>query len=289
MNKLIFTSLIALLSFTAMAQDKKVAVFDPAGNADNAVKEIIREMISSVVVNTNGYEVLERQLINRVLEEHRLQIGGLVDDSQVVEMGKLMGANVAFVTSVTGLGSNFFISVKMIDVQTARIEKQNTGQSQRGMDDLINVVQTVVGSMVGPVSAPPPLTGEPAIIHLYRPRRALTILSVQYDVVLDNASIGRTANNWKTTVTVSEFGAKTLSATIEGRKAEVNLNILPGGVYYVRCDTSSEIVDTGRTRSSTDRAGRIVTAAITNTLYTPTLQLVDKSIGETEFNAIVVR
>jgi hypothetical protein len=35
MRKVIITSVIALIiSFVAMAEDRKVAVFDPAGNAD---------------------------------------------------------------------------------------------------------------------------------------------------------------------------------------------------------------------------------------------------------------
>ena len=94
MKRLIITSVIALLGFTVMAQEeKKVAVFDPAGSADDNIKEIVREVISSVVVNTGGYTVLERQLIDKVLAENRFQAGGMVDDSQIVEMGKLMGAN----------------------------------------------------------------------------------------------------------------------------------------------------------------------------------------------------
>ena len=131
----------------AMGQDKKVAVFDPAGSVDNTLKEIVREEISSIIVNTGGYAVLERQLINKVLEENKFQMGGLVDDSQISEVGKKMGANLVFVTNITPLGSNFYISCKMIDVQTGRIEMQKTTQTQKGASDLISVVQTVVKQM----------------------------------------------------------------------------------------------------------------------------------------------
>jgi len=150
MQKAVILSIVALLlNVTAMAQDRKVAIFDPAGNVDNSIKEIIREEISSIIVNTGGYTVLERQLIDRVLEENRFQAGGLVDDSQVSEIGKRMGANLVVVTNITALGNaNYYISCKIIDVQTARIEKQKTAQSSRNVSDLITVVQKAVTEML---------------------------------------------------------------------------------------------------------------------------------------------
>jgi hypothetical protein len=172
MHKIVITSILGiLLSFTAMAQDKKVAVFDPAGKVDENTLEIVREEISSIIVNTAGYTVLERQLINKVLEENKFQQGSLVDDAQISEIGKRMGANYVFVTNITLMGDGiYYISCKMIDVLTARIEKQKTGQTtqkasnfsfknlltkdktkqssnNKSSDDLITVVQRIVKEM----------------------------------------------------------------------------------------------------------------------------------------------
>jgi hypothetical protein len=149
MKKVIITNVIVLLlSLTAMAQDKKVAVFDPAGSVDMSVKEIVREEISSIVVNTVGYTVLERQLIEKVLEENKFQMGGLVDNSEISEIGKRMGADFVFVSNITIIdGKNFHISCKMIDVLTARIEMQKTGQASKKTSELIIAVQKMVKEM----------------------------------------------------------------------------------------------------------------------------------------------
>ena len=148
MQRIIITAVIALFCLAAMAQeDRKVAIFDPAGNVDNSIREIVREEISSIIVNVGGYMVLERQLIDRVLAENRFQQGGLVDDSQASEMGRIMGANLVIVTSITMLGANYHISCKLIDVETARIERQRTVQTQRGTGDLIIVAQSMVREM----------------------------------------------------------------------------------------------------------------------------------------------
>ena len=151
MQKIIITAVIVLLGLVATAQNKKVAVFDPAGKVDEVIKEIVREEISTIIVNASGYTVLERSLISKVLEESKFQQSGLVNEKQVSAMGKHMGASSVFVSSITKMSNsnNYYISCKMIDVQTARIEMQKTAQTQRDMDDLIVVVQKMVREMLG--------------------------------------------------------------------------------------------------------------------------------------------
>ena len=132
---------------------------------------------------------------------------------------------------------------------------------------------------------------QPATLHIYRPRNRNTIGGIlgivpRYDILLDNVVVGNTNSNWKTTVTVTSMGTKTAFANIEGRTADLQISFEPGGVYYLRSDISSRTVDTGRTRTTTDKNGRTSTTRITEIQHTPTLQLVDKSIGEREFEAI---
>ena len=131
---------------------------------------------------------------------------------------------------------------------------------------------------------------QPATLHIYRKRKPLDILPRRYDIHLDNTVVGNSTNNWKTTVTVKPpLGTKTVSATIDGRQAEVQINFEPGGVYYVRSDVDSKNVDTGQTKTTTDKNGKTTTSAVKELQQTPILQSVDKSVGESEFNAIVVK
>ena len=152
MKKIVFLTVLATIAFVniqfAYSQGKKVAVFDPAGSMNTSLREIVREEISNIIVNLKSYTVLERQLINKVLEENKFQMGGLVDDGQVGEMGKRMGADYVFVTSITGLGSNnFYLSFKMIEVQTARIEWQKTGRTTKGENEVIDLTNKLVKEM----------------------------------------------------------------------------------------------------------------------------------------------
>jgi hypothetical protein len=126
-------------------KDKKVAVFDPIGSVDYSIKEIIREEISSIIVGTSGYTVLERRVMNEILKEYEFKF----EDSQITEIGARMGANLVFVSNIVITGDgNYYISCKLINVFNDRIEKQKTGQTVRGNDDLIVLVKRMVSEML---------------------------------------------------------------------------------------------------------------------------------------------
>ena len=150
LNVLYSFVMLLFIAVSAFAQnERKVAVFDPIGTVDKVLLEVVREEISSVVVNRSGYTVLERQLTNKVLEENKFQESGLVDNEQVSEIGRLVGADYVFVTTISALGTNFYISCKMIEVATARIDKQFTGTSTDGMNDIPQTTQYIVRRLFG--------------------------------------------------------------------------------------------------------------------------------------------
>ena len=156
LNALYSIVMLLFIAVSAFAQkERKVAVFDPVGTLDKALLEIVREEISSAVVNISGYTVLERQLINKVLEENSFQESGLVSDEQVSNIGKLMGADYVFVTTMSFLGANYYISCKMIEVASARIDRQSTGTTANGMNDIPQTTQNIVKRLFeGQVSQP---------------------------------------------------------------------------------------------------------------------------------------
>ena len=164
----IFTIAVSLLlSVSAIAQDRRVAVFDPAGDVPTFIREIVREEISNVVVNTAGYTVLERALIQQVLQEDQFQASGLVDDAQVSEIGRRMGANLAFITNIAQMtNGNFHISARLIDVETARVERQQTIQTVRRDADLTSVVTQLARQMLTET--------EPVVIVTLAPEDMLT-------------------------------------------------------------------------------------------------------------------
>jgi hypothetical protein len=145
MKRVSILVLAIMCASVVCGRDRKVAVFDPTGSVDYTTKEIIREEISSVVVSTSGYTLLARQLINEVLKEYEFQI----EESRISEIGMRMGANLVLVSNLVIMGDeNYYISCKLINVFTDRVEKQQTGQTNRGSEDLIALVRKMVNEML---------------------------------------------------------------------------------------------------------------------------------------------
>ncbi len=136
MKKIILALMCLYITNLSWGQEK-VAIFNPAGEVNNSIKTIIREELSSAVVSSNNYTVLERALIDKVLEESKFQMSGQVDDNQIGELGKKMGADYVCIASITPMGNNFYLSFKLVSVTTAKVERQKTGMTQRGGNELM--------------------------------------------------------------------------------------------------------------------------------------------------------
>lgn len=128
MKKLISIIIIILVAANVAAKDKmRIAVFEPTVSGteiDSGTKIAIREIISSIIVNTDEYNLVERSMLERVMQEQEFSNSGIVDDTQATEIGKLAGANKVIVSIITKTGGRNMLSIKLIDVKTAAVEKQ---------------------------------------------------------------------------------------------------------------------------------------------------------------------
>ena len=170
--KLLWYSLfIFLFSLPAIAQDnrQRIAVFDPitnfsssqkrnpisnvfdtmpqGPNIDAGTKIAIREIISSTVVNIGKHNIVERSLLEKVIEEQSFSNSGIVDENQATEIGKLAGANKIIVSIVTTTGGRYMLSIKLIDVKTASVEKQQV-KVITSVEQLLNVIEPMTYKLI---------------------------------------------------------------------------------------------------------------------------------------------
>ncbi len=145
---LFFIVFISCLPSVFAQENKRVAILNPDGQISDGIKNIVREEISNVIVNSSTYSVVERTMIDKVFAEAKFQSEGLVDNSQISELGKMMGADLVCYGSVVSLGYNFYISLKMVNVTTGKVILQSTGTTKHGMDDLISESRIIVNKMI---------------------------------------------------------------------------------------------------------------------------------------------
>ncbi|MDR1347956.1 MAG: CsgG/HfaB family protein [Prevotellaceae bacterium] len=155
---IIFLCLFALVpKLLLWAQETKlrVAVFDTSisgKGVDEGSGVIIREMVSAVIVNTDKYIIIERSLIDKIINEQKFSNSGVVDDSQATELGKLAGASKVVLSVLSYSGDRGLLSLKIIDVESASIESQKMKMVKQS--EIFDIITPLAMELIGEKPAP---------------------------------------------------------------------------------------------------------------------------------------
>ena len=143
MNKFSIIFLFLFLSmFYLFSQEKtKVAVlnFVPKG-IDLTLTEAIVENIITALIDTKKYEVIERNQIDKIMTELKLQNSDDFNDNLRETLGNLYGVKMVILGSVTKIGSNLTINIRGVSVSTgsAQFAKNITTTDENEVPELIN-------------------------------------------------------------------------------------------------------------------------------------------------------
>lgn len=100
-QKVYFNSLIS--SFSIPSNIKILAIISNAESEEYriATSNAI-DKLTSIILSLNYFTIVEREKINKVLAEQAFMYSGFVNEEQVVELGKILGADAVILTGVNG-------------------------------------------------------------------------------------------------------------------------------------------------------------------------------------------
>ena len=102
----------------------KTAVVEFTERGDLRIKDagaIIAEWMTTSLDETGAFEVYERLSLAKLMEEHQLEMSGLMDDDTIAEIGRIHGVQAIITGSVLKFGDIISVTAKVIDVETAKI------------------------------------------------------------------------------------------------------------------------------------------------------------------------
>src|SRR5688572_3584039 len=101
---------------TAPSQGITVAVLDFSASDANTPQlgSIIGQTLSVMLSNDAAFRLVDRTTIDAVLREQELNLSGLVETTQAIKVGKLVGARIIVVGKAFQLGQKLFITAKLI-------------------------------------------------------------------------------------------------------------------------------------------------------------------------------
>lgn len=130
MKKITGVLLVGLLLLCPTAaspeyEKTKIAVLDfelkGHGYETDDMGEIVAEWFITAFVKEGRFDVIERGMLNKILEEQKLSISGIIDEGTATRIGKLLGVKVIISGSVLKLINALEVNARIIDVETASI------------------------------------------------------------------------------------------------------------------------------------------------------------------------
>lgn len=102
----------------------RVAVVDFAdleGNVRYFDKFIAEQFSVALSGSGKGFRVIERNHLNSLIKEHKLSATGMIDSATAMKLGKIAGADALVTGTLTPIGDNVQLIVKVLDANTADI------------------------------------------------------------------------------------------------------------------------------------------------------------------------
>lgn len=119
---------IALLFLVASASAEyrktKIAVLDFQQNGifqTPDVGKIVAEWFTTALVETGRFDIIERRLLQQLLDEQKMGQSGLIDPTSASRLGKVLGVSTVVSGTVQNYDGNYEINARLINVESGAI------------------------------------------------------------------------------------------------------------------------------------------------------------------------
>jgi curli biogenesis system outer membrane secretion channel CsgG len=112
-----------------------------------AVSNAVRE----ILLKSGHYRVLDRSAMDKILSEQEFQHSGRCDDMVcVVKIGKILAVQKMVGGDVAKLGRSYRITLQIVDVETASVDKISSEGCTCPEDQLFQVAETAAKRLLLP-------------------------------------------------------------------------------------------------------------------------------------------
>ncbi|MDR0605790.1 MAG: penicillin-binding protein activator LpoB [Bacteroidales bacterium] len=138
---IVFIMLLISISYAHGQEKKRVAVAPATGNAEVGVQNALTEALFEAVANSEKYILLERANFDQIKKELSLQQSGFVDDEQIVELGRLAGAELVLISSINIVNNNCLINYRLVDILTGTV--LNRAKKTANFGTILEVINAI--------------------------------------------------------------------------------------------------------------------------------------------------
>jgi curli biogenesis system outer membrane secretion channel CsgG len=157
MRKYSWVSLFVVVAVTGAgplsAQDEvypaAILPFQERGAGVKDYGQKISDILFAKLVVRPELMLVERGELNKILEEHELNLSGAVTPGQATQVGQLTGAKILISGSVIEVETSLYLVAKVIGTETSRVLGESVqGKSNDELGPLVEQLATKVGDLI---------------------------------------------------------------------------------------------------------------------------------------------
>ncbi len=90
-------------------------------NQNSSVEKYITDALTESVFNTGKVKIIERDNLEKILNEQKLQSSGLVNESQAANIGNIAGVEYVCYGTIKEIENGYTVSARVVDVESGEI------------------------------------------------------------------------------------------------------------------------------------------------------------------------
>lgn len=121
--------------------------FEAKGGVTSKIGDVGLDMLTTSLANFDYITLIEREKIQQILDELKLQSSGLTEKDGA-RVGKLLNADKVLLCGVSALGANYLFSARVVDVETARVESGRQVMCEECREqDIFDAINLLAGTI----------------------------------------------------------------------------------------------------------------------------------------------
>ncbi len=160
------TVLVVLgLAMNLLSQQKdipNIAVNELNGQGiEQSEAVVVTEQLRVELLKSGKLQIIERSLMQEILDEQGFQQAGCVNDACAVEIGQLLGVKNILVGTLGAAGSYTILTVRILEVKSGVVISSETVKTKGGIDNLIEEgIREITGKILSGIFSEQPVKKE---------------------------------------------------------------------------------------------------------------------------------
>lgn len=115
---------------------------------DEGIKQGLSDTLRTSFFKTGKFTVLERTKMDEILKEQKFQLTGCTTTECAVEIGKILNVNYIVVGSVSKIGKEYVLNIRIVDVESSEvvIADMERSDSEKELIDAIDKLVVSIGN-----------------------------------------------------------------------------------------------------------------------------------------------